>query len=103
MFSPQPPRTALRLPGKQVTMHVLSKPRPSRPAAMGKEKGAVAVKNVVSGFVREAVTAGPKLNLCCQFDAPSDGTSRVIGLAQIPERAIPLVAFALPKTEFGAL
>ena len=70
---------------------------------MGEKKGAVAVKNVDSGFVREAVTAGPKLNLCRQFDAPSEGASRVIGIAQIPERVIPLVAFALPKTEFGAL
>ena len=70
---------------------------------MGKEKGAVAVKNVDSSFVREGVTVGPKLNLCSQLDAPSEGAALVIGKAQISERVIPLAAFAIPKAEFRAL
>jgi len=70
---------------------------------MGKEKGTVAVKNVDSSFVRQGVAVGPKLNLCSQFDAPSEGATLVIGKAQISERVIPPAAFTIPKAEFRAL
>jgi len=70
---------------------------------MGNEKGAIAVKYLDFSLVREAATAGPKLNLCTQFDAPSEGAALIIGIAQISERVIPVAAFAFPKAEFRAL
>lgn len=70
---------------------------------MGKEKGAVAVKNGDFRFVREGVTVGPNLNLRSQFGGPGEGAARVIGIAQISKRVISVAAFAVPKTEFRAL
>jgi hypothetical protein len=80
----------------------LAKPRPTRQAAGRKEKSAVGVEKVDSSLVREGAAAGSKLNLCTEFDAPSEGAVFVTAIAQISERVIPVAVFAFPKTVFRA-